>query len=434
MKLPITSIQIGERQRLHLGDLDELSSMADPDVGLIQPIVVHRTLTGYELVAGRRRLAKASLLGWTEIECVEKSTLTETQKNKMEFIEDLARTDRSWQDYALSLLKVHKLIQQEKSSTGEQWTVRAMATYAKLSKTNVHYYLQVAELLKAEPLDDELWGCENINLAYKLIVTRNSKAAQKEQEFRNQRVLQQDREQGSLMLARKTDPEQGGWILAGGGEAVDMQGSPVPNQDKAPEPASNVILIHGHNIAFEDAVPDVHFTAGCSSTVLSWGLVSNTEKFLSNVWSALRDTGYAVFWGDLGVGLAFDKPLEMAHLLIWNTLQKQPSTWPFSKTYIEGLVFAKQEPSCLDPIQSVITAAKTDDTLHEAVVDHTLSAICPPGLAVLCVLNAPVVAVAQTGRIPIWFEVDQAKFNQKVAELTAYYQETVPGVEVRLRS
>jgi ParB/RepB/Spo0J family partition protein len=114
MKLPIDQVRIGERQRLSIGDLSDLDSMEDPEVGLIQPIVVHKTLEGYELVAGRRRLAKATSLGWKEIEVLEKDTLTEVQKNKMELFEDVGRTDRTWQDRCLSIAKIHYLMKAEK--------------------------------------------------------------------------------------------------------------------------------------------------------------------------------------------------------------------------------------------------------------------------------------------------------------------------------
>ena len=83
MKLALKDIIIGERQRLDLGDLSDLESMAEEDVGQIAPIIVHKTLQGYELVDGRRRLAKASLIGWTHVEVIERDTLTTIQKQKM---------------------------------------------------------------------------------------------------------------------------------------------------------------------------------------------------------------------------------------------------------------------------------------------------------------------------------------------------------------
>jgi ParB-like chromosome segregation protein Spo0J len=62
----INDIVVGTRHRKDMGDLDALAaSMADPDLGLLQPIVVRPDGV---LIAGERRLRAAKLLGWTEIE------------------------------------------------------------------------------------------------------------------------------------------------------------------------------------------------------------------------------------------------------------------------------------------------------------------------------------------------------------------------------
>jgi ParB family chromosome partitioning protein len=63
-KMHIEAIQVADRHRRDLGNLDALAkSLAD--VGLINPITV--TEAG-RLIAGQRRLEAARLLGWTEIE------------------------------------------------------------------------------------------------------------------------------------------------------------------------------------------------------------------------------------------------------------------------------------------------------------------------------------------------------------------------------
>lgn len=61
--MPIDQIQIGERGRTELGDVDALAKSIK-DVGLLHPVVV--TADGH-LVAGERRLAAVRILGWLDV-------------------------------------------------------------------------------------------------------------------------------------------------------------------------------------------------------------------------------------------------------------------------------------------------------------------------------------------------------------------------------
>ena len=63
MRKPIDEIQVGERDRADLGDIRQLADSIAA-VGLLHPVVV--TGSG-ELVAGGRRLAAVSELGWAEV-------------------------------------------------------------------------------------------------------------------------------------------------------------------------------------------------------------------------------------------------------------------------------------------------------------------------------------------------------------------------------
>jgi ParB family transcriptional regulator, chromosome partitioning protein len=72
MLIPVEKIIPNPEQPRKVFDEDELAglaaSMADPAIGLIQPIVVNQKNGHYVLVDGERRLRAAKLLGWTEIE------------------------------------------------------------------------------------------------------------------------------------------------------------------------------------------------------------------------------------------------------------------------------------------------------------------------------------------------------------------------------
>src|SRR5689334_4079975 len=66
VQLRIDEIAIGERARLDLGDIESLASEIR-ELGLLQPIMVERSASGYQLVFGARRLAAVKSLGWERI-------------------------------------------------------------------------------------------------------------------------------------------------------------------------------------------------------------------------------------------------------------------------------------------------------------------------------------------------------------------------------
>jgi ParB family chromosome partitioning protein len=63
-ELPLDLIEVGPRHRQDLGDIDALAASIR-ELGLLQPIVV--TPQG-QLVAGARRLAAVSMLGWAMVQ------------------------------------------------------------------------------------------------------------------------------------------------------------------------------------------------------------------------------------------------------------------------------------------------------------------------------------------------------------------------------
>lgn len=189
MKLALNTIIIGERQRIELGDLEDLDSMTDPEVGQICPIVVHKTLLGYELVDGRRRLEKATRLGWKEVEVLERDQLTPVQKQKIELLADIGRKERSWQEICLSVAKIHRIMERERERDGgSEWTIRQMASFTGFPKSNIGYMLQVAEGLVVVPRDEGLWACNNYVSAMVLINERNFKDVHAELERRREAV------------------------------------------------------------------------------------------------------------------------------------------------------------------------------------------------------------------------------------------------------
>ncbi len=94
--------------------------------GLLQPITVRKAATGYELVAGERRLRAATRLGWTEIPAVVRE-LDDRALLTLALVENLQRADlnpieeaegyqRLVDEFALTQLQVAEVVGKERST------------------------------------------------------------------------------------------------------------------------------------------------------------------------------------------------------------------------------------------------------------------------------------------------------------------------------
>lgn len=94
MELPISAIARNPyqpRQAVEQASLDELSASIG-EHGVLQPILVTQTATGYTLIAGERRLRAAELAGLDRIPAVIRSA-TESEQLAWALIENLQRAD-----------------------------------------------------------------------------------------------------------------------------------------------------------------------------------------------------------------------------------------------------------------------------------------------------------------------------------------------------
>lgn len=435
MKLKISEIKIGDRQRLNIGDLSDLDSMSDPEVKLILPIVVHKLLDGYELVDGRRRIAKAIELGWTEIEVTVKETMTEVQKNKCELFADIARLDRSWQDKALSVAKIHFMLSRERKEAGESWGYRQTAIATGFGKTYIGRLLEVAEALAKEPKDEEVWKAVNFFSAYQVLAKRAEAEARTELERRRAILNQQE---GLVPKILEVTEESGPWVDM---ETEEEGESPVHKVDETEEKPLRIIL-QGTPIAFWDVKPDDLWldTAYC---IIGYEIefISNQDAYdrcLKNCLLSLREEGYGVFWYNNPQFELERATIWMPWKLIWNKIAYCDSSWPFCANYGMGNVMAKDgslEKPHPNPSGSVVSAMPNEDgSLPSAVVDYTLKACCPPNLAVITLNSELAVPIAECGHIPVFYEPDPVKFEKVCNDLKAYYELNVPNVEVKMPS
>ncbi len=421
MQLNPKEIVIGERQRIDLGDpLNDLASMADPEVGQINDITVEKRDDGrYHLIAGRRRLEFALRSDWPLIGAIDRGNMTELQRQKVEFFEDFDRKERNWQETCIAHRKLYKLQRLEDPS----WSFRAMAKFTGLPISRIHYSLKLAEALIATPKDEEIWKAANYVSALQVLIDRRTKEAADRMDVLRAQVASAAKLPTTPQTMETTLTE----VFNPHNPTPASIPGIVPEPNKTLELEKVVMYLCGVNMDFNAAKPGVHYMTEHYYASLAFDGEADSEK----VMNALRECGIACYWGN-------EEPFIVGYLmpftLRWNQINCEgDAIWPFCKNYKECTVLSKKQPTEVCHKLASATISATEDNLA-AVVEYTLSAICPENVAVLLPCNAPVVEVAQTGRIPVWFEADPEEFKAQVAALTAYYEETIPNVEVRLRT
>ncbi len=128
-----------ERQRKELVPVDELAKSMDT-YGLLNPIILKKQT----LIAGECRVRAAQLLGWTHILARQFNKLTRIEQRRVEFDENIKRTDLSWQDQAVALKQIHD---DYKKENGKDWTLKQTAEKHGQSIGYVSRNVVVAEAL-----------------------------------------------------------------------------------------------------------------------------------------------------------------------------------------------------------------------------------------------------------------------------------------------
>ena len=183
MKLKISDIIIGERQRIDLGDIEDLADSMTR-LGQIHSIGVDEN---NRLIWGRRRLAAATLLKWEFIEGVKREGLTEETQQEIELEEDIKRKDRTWQEKCLAVAKLFRIKSRNARAMGEIWNLRMMSSFTGQSKaTLANYIYTLADALAVVPKDEPLWAASNYTEALGILRDRNFAEAQAEMERRRQ--------------------------------------------------------------------------------------------------------------------------------------------------------------------------------------------------------------------------------------------------------
>lgn len=105
MKIKLTDLKIGDRIRKDLGDINELAASL-ARLGQLQPIIVD---DDNQLIAGGRRTAAATLLGWDEIEAKLYKDCDELLRKDIELEENLKRKALEWPEEVLAIKGIYDL-------------------------------------------------------------------------------------------------------------------------------------------------------------------------------------------------------------------------------------------------------------------------------------------------------------------------------------
>lgn len=117
--LPIRSIRPNPAQPRKVFQQEALLELAESirSHGILQPLSVRRAGSGYELIAGERRLRAAGIAGLTEIPCIV-MTMDEKQSGMAAMVENLQRQDLDFIEEAqgISRLMGHCGLSQEQAA------------------------------------------------------------------------------------------------------------------------------------------------------------------------------------------------------------------------------------------------------------------------------------------------------------------------------
>ena len=107
MFLPARSIRPNPAQPRKIFREDAMSELADSirQHGLLQPLSVRRTGSGYELIAGERRLRAAQIAGLSEIPCIV-MTMDDRESGLAAMVENLQRQDLDFVEEARGISRL----------------------------------------------------------------------------------------------------------------------------------------------------------------------------------------------------------------------------------------------------------------------------------------------------------------------------------------
>ena len=147
--------------------LQELASSIK-EHGVFQPIIVKKSIKGYEIIAGERRVKASQLAGLKEIPAIIRD-FNDTQMMEIALLENLQREDLS----AIEEATAYKKLQETLSLTQEQLATR-------LGKSRSHITNMLGLLSLPTKIQDEL-NNKNISMAHARVLSKLDNKQQQEE-------------------------------------------------------------------------------------------------------------------------------------------------------------------------------------------------------------------------------------------------------------
>lgn len=148
-ELPLDDLIIGKRHRKVYLEIEELAQSILKQ-GLLQPLIINQR---NEILAGGRRYHAFKLLqeqgtGPATIPCVVYENTSQTDQLCVELLENLQRSDFTWQEQVTLVDRVHKALVKENGNT---WTMEQTADRLGMSKSAVSKDLKIARDMSINP-------------------------------------------------------------------------------------------------------------------------------------------------------------------------------------------------------------------------------------------------------------------------------------------
>lgn len=146
LELTLDKIDTGERFR-KVYEIDDLVESIQ-EKGVLQPITVCRSESGYRLMAGGRRLAAAKAAGLSTIPCLIREIEGELDLREIEYVENAYRKDLTWQERMNLVVEIHRLMKQK---FGGQWNQRKTAQKLDRNVGGINRLLQLKDMIDKFP-------------------------------------------------------------------------------------------------------------------------------------------------------------------------------------------------------------------------------------------------------------------------------------------
>ena len=414
-----TDIKIGPRQRIDIGDLTDLSTILDPKIGQIYPIIVDRD---NNLLDGFRRLTFCLRNN------IQVKTLTrfdeddDYTKQLIELYADIGRKDRTWQERCLAYLTLHTM------QPGK--TIRHWASVLGESKANVAAMLIIARELRRSvkqetESDKEFWAATGSTQAYKILLQRNIKAVEDEMNRRKAlgaQVITTTSITGGGKNLQSISKDTEGFVEDDTTIFTMVDGGEVFSREVVNERPKTKISIHGHT---------------CEPPTCQFALLySQDEPFYPPDTGACfqffsRYVDFIDGWNKNNGAVAKFCPIP----IIWNLILGRSFTpFPFiANTKPIAFIYGKDFTPPNDNLISSVIVEPIDDnspnSLPDGLVQTLLDSICREGDLVRCEFR-DAIAVARSGRVPVWVNPDAEGLRLEKNILMAHYKQVLGENEV----